>query len=83
MYRLVYFAKTKNGICKEDFKNKRKGEFISLHFIQSVSELETFTMPISGTSCIDNKYSIVTMSNDVTYYIDEVSYNNLLKNLNI
>jgi hypothetical protein len=74
MYNLQYFRKSQNGICAADFDNKRMHDLINPSFLLSLSGLQNFHT-ITGNFA--GKFSIVTMSNDDKYYIDEISFNAL------
>lgn len=64
-----------NGICANDFKNKREVDTINLNFVLSLSSLLQFLKPLSG-SYVDN-YAEVIMSNNDVYYIDEKSFEDI------
>lgn len=74
LVQIRYFAEGK-GICGDDFKNKDKYITINLNFLLSLSGIERFTLPFSG-SFVDN-YAIVTMSNGNMYYIRSHQYDKI------
>ncbi len=77
LFILEYFAKSDQGICSNDFKNKDQLVKINLNFVLSLSELEKFTLPLSG-GYVDS-YALLTMSNNDKYYIREKVFKKLGK----
>lgn len=75
MYKLHYFRKSQTGICADDFKNAKKVDTINLKLLLSLSDLQKFETPLSGTYI--GKFALVTMSNNDKYYIDENSFADL------
>ena len=74
-YKLLYFKKSQDGICGEDFKNKQEIETINLKFLLSLSGLIKYENPFSG--CFVGCFATVTMSNNEKYFIDENSFYNV------
>ena len=71
-FPLKYFAKTNTSVCSNDFKNKDRVEKINLNFVLSLSDIEKFTLPLSGEYV--SSFAILTMMNNDKYYIRESSY---------
>jgi hypothetical protein len=76
IFELKYFSKSSKGISASDFENEAKNVKINIDFILSLSEIETFKLPLSENFA--GKYALVTMSNNDKYYIKE----NIFKILN-
>lgn len=74
IYKLHFFKKS-TGICGDDFKSKIQVDTINLNFLLSLSDLQKFVLPFSGTFV--GKFASVTMSNNDIYFIDEKSFVNL------
>jgi len=74
-YKLLYFKKSQDGICGEDFKNEQKTETINLKFLLSLSGLIKYENPFSGRFV--GNFAIVTMSNNDRYFIDMNSFFNV------
>jgi len=80
MYKLKYFYKGKS-ICADDLKSDNKLiDIINLQEISSVSNIKKYHLPFSGDYV--GNYSVVSMKNDNTYFIDEEEFNNLTKKFN-
>jgi len=67
-YRLHYFKKG-DGLCGSDLDNRNQVDTINLTFVSSLSDLQKFTLPFSGT--FKGNYAVLTMSNGDRYYIKE------------
>ena len=70
MYRLKYFLKS-DYICGSDFENEEKEGLINLEQVSSVSNIEKFYLPLSGS--YKGEYAIVSMQNRDRYYINNIS----------
>lgn len=76
MFRLHFFKKSSTtSLCSADFENKQEVETINLKFLLSLSDMQKFSLPLSGKYIAD--YALVTMSNNDKYYIDKKSFDNL------
>lgn len=81
MYNLYYFTNSSHGISGSDFERKDRMVITNLNHISTITELEVFTLPISGKPI--KKFSIVTMSNGNNFYIREETYDQLLSILDL
>ena len=81
IYKLKYFHKSEGneGLCGSDFKNSISLELINLKLLISLSELMLFRLPFSGERV--DYYSIVTMSNNLNFFILKSEYEKLRKHL--
>lgn len=68
---------SKNKICGGDF-DKIKTGYLRIQEISFITELEEFTLPLSGKT-INQKYSTVELNNGTVIYITEDTFNLLSK----
>lgn len=73
-YKLYYFKKA-DSICANDLEEKNKIENINLSLVSSLSDLQRYHLPISGT--FKGNYALLTMNNGDRYYINQTSFENV------
>lgn len=65
-HKINYFKKAKE-ICADDFNEPNKVDTINLSLVSSLTELQDFRLPFSGTH--KGHYALLTMNNGDRYYI--------------
>ena len=73
-YKLHYFKKGKE-LCGNDFLEKDKVDTINLSLVSSISDLQQFRLPFSGT--FKGNYGLLSMNNGDIYYLKEESFSDL------
>ena len=79
MYKLQYFT-TGSGMCASDLENQRQTENINLQQVSSLSDMNKFHLPLSGTYKGD--YAVVSMQNGDRFYIDKTEHSKITEALN-
>jgi hypothetical protein len=74
MYKLKYFT-TGNEMCASDLENQRQTENINLQQVSSLSDMNKFHLPLSGTYKGD--YAVVSMQNGDRFYIDKTEHSKI------